>query len=152
VQTTDEGDQSQLSPAPTRLLFVCQSHTVLSPMAEALARRAYRRLNIYVHSAGLQRGAAKLSAVTALSEIGIGLDRTAVTGVQDVELSSFDLLVTLGVPRLGHHAQQMSLGWDDPVLLQIDGRSPLGRVRLARDGLLQRIRALGAILSTTNRA
>jgi hypothetical protein len=152
VPSADDGDQTRLSPAPTRLLFVCQSHAVLSPMAEGLARHAYRRLNIYVHSAGLQRGGAKTSAVTALSEIGIGLDREVVTGVQDVELGSFDLLVALGIPRLGHHMQQMTLCWDDPVLLEIDARSPMRRVRLARDGLLQRIRALGAILSTTNRA
>ena len=90
--------------------------------------------------------------MTALSEIGIGLDPEVVTGVQDVELSSFDLLVALGIPKLGQNAQQMTLCWDDPVLLHVDGGSPLARVRLARDGLLQRIRALGSVLSATNRA
>ena len=37
---TDDGEPARLAPAPTRLLFVCQSHAVLSPMAEALARHA----------------------------------------------------------------------------------------------------------------
>ena len=151
-QSTEDGDQTRLSPAPTRLLFVCQSHGVLSPMAEGLSRHAYRRLNIYVHSAGLERGRANPSAVAALSEIGIAIDGAVATGLQDVELGSFDLLVALGIPKLNPQAHQMTLCWDDPALLRIDADSPLKRVRVARDGLLQRIRALGAILSTTNRA
>ena len=152
AQPTEEGEPPRLSPAPTRLLFVCQTHGMLSPMAEGLARHAYRRLNIYVHSAGLQPGGADPCAVSILSEIGIGIDPAVATSVRDVELGSFDLLVSLAIPKLVHQAHQMTLCWEDPTFRAIDGAAPRAQVRLARDGLLQRIRALGAILSTTNRA
>lgn len=121
-------------------------------MAEGLARHAYQRLAIYVHSAGLLPGGADPRAVAALTEIGIGLDPAIATSVRDIELGQFDLLVSLGIPKLEHQAHQMTLRWDEPAFRALDGSASLVRVRLARDALLRRITTLGAILSTTNRA
>ena len=65
---SEEDEPPQLAPAPTRLIFVSRTHGLLSPMAAALARHAYRRLNISVQSAGLMSGGADPRAVLVLSE------------------------------------------------------------------------------------
>lgn len=112
-EPSEDDELPQLGPAPTRLIFVCQTHGLLSPMAEALARHAYRRLNIAVQSAGLTSGGADPRAVLVLSEIGIEIDADLTTCVGDVELGAFDLLVSLVIPKLDRQAHQMTLRWDD---------------------------------------
>lgn len=121
-------------------------------MAEALERHAYRRLNISVQSAGLTSGGADPRAVLVLSEIGIEIDADLTTSVGDVELGAFDLLVSLVIPKLNRQAHQVTLRWDDAAFATLDTSPSLRLIRAARELLLQRITALGAILSTTNRA
>ena len=44
------------TPRPrSKLLFVCRTHSVVSLMAEGLARAAFAQLDISAHSAGLSR-------------------------------------------------------------------------------------------------
>jgi hypothetical protein len=87
-----------------------------------------------------------------LSEIGIGINTVAKTSVADLALERFDLVISLGLPKLvvAHH--QMAISWMEPMLLESADAPDLVRTRRVRDALLPRIHALGAILSATNRA
>jgi len=149
---SDENEQRRLSSAPTRVLFVCQSHTLTGPMAEGLARHAFRALDIRVHSAGMRGGRPHPCAVSALFEIGIGINAAAATSVEDFALDRFDLVVSLGLPKLAVARHQMAISWMEPLLRERVRVPDLVRARRVRDALQQRIHALGAILSATNRA
>jgi protein-tyrosine-phosphatase len=148
----DGRGQRRLSSAPTRVLFVCQSHTLAGPMAEGLARHAFRALTIRVHSAGMRGGRPHACAVSALSEIGIGINAVATTSVEDLALERFDLVVSLGLPKLAVARHQMAMSWMEPMLRERVRAPDLVRARRVRDVLQQRVHALGAILWATNRA
>jgi protein-tyrosine-phosphatase len=149
---TGPSEQRRLSSAPTRVLFVCQSHTLAGPMAEGLARHAFRALAIRVHSAGVRGGRPHACAVAALSEIGIGINAVATTSVEDLALERFDLVVSLGLPKLEVARHQMAVSWMEPIWRERMRAPDLVRARCVRDALRQRVHALGAILSATNRA
>lgn len=135
-----------------RLLFVCRTHAVLSPMAEGLAEVAYKRLGIAVQSAGLSPRGIDPRTVTAMAEIGIDIGQTAPTPVRDLDLGSFDIVVSLGVHKLGLHPHQMAVARDIPEFTRVTDATALSRLRQVRDAISGRVRALGAILPATNRA
>lgn len=135
-----------------RLLFVCRTHAVLSPMAEGLAEVAYERLGIAVQSAGLWPRGIDPRTVTAMAEIGIDIGQTAPTAVRDLDLGSFDIVVSLGVHKLGLQPHQMAVAWDIPEFTRVTDATALSRLRQVRDAISGRVRALGAILTATNRA
>jgi arsenate reductase len=149
--TGDRGPDTRKSD-PVRLLFVCRSHAVLSPMAEGLARVAYERLAISVQSAGLSVDAVDPRAITAMAEVGVDISQTPATAVRDLDLGSFDLVVSLGIHKLGMQQRQMAVAWDVPEFTRVIESMAWPRLRQVRDALSVRVRALGAILTATNRA
>ena len=137
---------------PTRLLFVCRTHAVLSPMAEGLAREAYKLLDISVQSAGLSAVPVDGGAVEAMAEVGIDIGQTPPTNVRDLDLASFEIVVSLGVHKLGVEPSQMAIAWDIAEFTRVTDATARPRLRQVRDALSVRVRALGAILTATNRA
>lgn len=137
---------------PVRLLFVCRTHAVLSPMAEGLAREAYKQLNIAVQSAGLSASPVDGRAVAAMAEVGIDIGQTPATNVRDLDLGSFEIVVSLGVHKLGVAHGQMALAWDIAEFTRVTDATARLRLRQVRDALSVRVRALGAILTATSRA
>jgi protein-tyrosine-phosphatase len=137
---------------PIRLLFVCRTHAVLGPMAEGLARDAYKRLNISVQSAGLSAIPVDRRAVEAMAEVGIDIGQTPATNVRDLDLGSFEIVVSLGVHKLGLEHGKMAVAWDIPEFTRVTEATGRLRLRQVRDALSARVRALGAILTATNRA
>jgi protein-tyrosine-phosphatase len=137
---------------PIRLLFVCRTHAVLSPMAEGLAREAYKQLNISVESAGLSAIPVDWRAVEAMAEVGIDIGQTPATNVRHLDLASFEIVVSLGVHKLGVEHGQMAVAWDIPEFTRVTEATARARLRQVRDALSVRVRALGAILTATNRA
>ena len=137
---------------PIRLLFVCRTHAVLSPMAEGLARDAYRLLNIAVRSAGLSPVGVDPRAVAAMAELDVDIAATPPTAVRDLVLGSFEIVVSLGVHKLGVDHHQMAVAWDVPEFTRVTEASAGLRLRQVRDALSVRVRALGAILTATSRA
>lgn len=137
---------------PIKILFVCRTHAVLSPMAEGLAAAAYERLDIAVRSAGLSARGVDPRAVAAMAEIGLDISQISATEVRDLDLGSFDIVVSLGVHKLGLHAHQMAVAWDITEFTRVTEATALSRLKQVRDAISVRVRALGAILTATNRA
>lgn len=146
------GRGSAPPPAPTSLLFVCRTHAVLSPMAEGLARSAYERFNISVRSAGLTVGPIDFRAVAVMAEIGVDIGETPVTSIRDLDLAAFDIVVSLGIHKLGLGRDQVAVAWDVPEFTRVTEQTAAPRLREVRDALSARVRALGAILTAANRA
>lgn len=145
-------DRAFRPAAKINLLFVCRAHTALAPMAAGLARAAYGHPDICVESAGLTPGTVDPRAIAAMAEIDIDISQTASTSVRDLKLETVEIVVSLGVHKLGVNRSQMALSWDVPEFEPATDRPALPALREIRDGLATRIRALGAILTSAGRA
>src|SRR5262245_5540530 len=94
---------SERSSRPHAVLFACGMNAVRSPMAASLLREMFGR-NVYVGSAGVQKGELDPFAVAAMQEIGIDISRhkpITFEELEDLEGLNFDLIVTLSPPA--HH-------------------------------------------------
>lgn len=121
-------------------------------MAEGLARAAYERLDIGVQSAGLTGGPVDRRAVAAMAELGIDIGRTPASSVRDLDLGSFEIVVSVGIHKLALEGRQLAIAWDIPEFTRVTERTALPRLRAVRDALSVRVRALGAVLTATSRA
>lgn len=145
-------DSEPKKAAPFKLLFVCRTHAVLSPIAEGLAGVAYQRLDIAVQSAGLSPVNVDPRAVAVMQEIGIDISATRSTSVRDLDLSAFDIVVSLGVHKLGLQPRQISVRWDVPEYTRVTNTTAWSRLQELRATIDVRVQALGAILTATSRA
>ena len=134
---------------PQAVLFACSMNSVRSPMAEGIAKHLFGR-EIYFASAGVRHGELDGFAVTAMDEIGIDMSRHKPHTFEDLEDSSFDLIITLS-PEAHHRALEFTrtmavdvVYWPtiDPTAVQGSRESMLEAYRGVRDGLQTRIKAL----------
>ncbi|MGA9823728.1 MAG: arsenate reductase ArsC [Methylocystis sp.] len=147
---------AQVQPAPVEtprvrphsVLFACTLNTVRSPMAEALARHYFGR-EIYFASAGLKHGEPDGFAMAAMEEIGIDITRHKPRTFEDLEDSSFDVIVTLS-PEAHHRAMEFTramavevIYWPtpDPTATRGSRETMLDAYRAVRDRLAARIKA-----------
>ncbi len=79
---------------PSSVLFACSQNSVRSPMAEAMAKRLYGQSS-YIDSAGVRAMEVDGFAAAVLDEIGIDVHRHHAKTFDDVDPSSFELIVTL---------------------------------------------------------
>jgi protein-tyrosine-phosphatase len=91
---------------PGAVLFACTLNSVRSPMAAALMRHLYGRF-VYIDSVGARPGDLDPFAVEAMEELGIEIGRHKPKSFEDLEDSSFDLIVTLS-PEAHHKAMEMT--------------------------------------------
>lgn len=91
---------------PGAVLFACTLNAVRSPMAAALMRHLYGRF-VYIDSVGARPGEVDPFAVEAMEEIGIEIGRHRPKSFEDLEDTSFDLIVTLS-PEAHHKAMEMT--------------------------------------------
>jgi protein-tyrosine-phosphatase len=149
---TMDWDEAPHSTAKINLLFVCRTHTALGPMAAGLARSAYSQLDIHVDSAGLAPGAVDPRAVAVMAEIDIDISRTPSASVDDLKLETFEIVVSLGIHKLGVNRNQIALSWDVSEFEAATDRPALPALREIRNGLATRIAVLGAVLTSAGRA
>lgn len=132
---------------PAAVLFSCSENAIRSPMAEALLKHLLGH-RIYVDSCGVRAGALDPFAVAVLEEIGIDRSMHRPKTFDDLEDSSFDLIVSLS-PEAQHSAVEMTRTmacdvefWNtfDPSLVEGSRETRLEAYRSVRDQLLQRIR------------
>ena len=132
---------------PQSILFCCTFNAVRSPMAEAIARYYYGR-EVYFASAGVKAGELDPFAVAAMDDIGIDIHKFKPHTFEDLEDSSFDLIVTLS-PEAHHKALELILkllvevvyrATVDQTSMQASGEQMLDAYRSVRDGLVQRIK------------
>jgi protein-tyrosine-phosphatase len=132
---------------PASLLFACSENSVRSPMAEALAKRLYGQA-VYVESVGVRAREVDGFVVAALDELGIDVHRHHAQTFEDVDPSSFDLIVTLS-PEAHHRALEFTRGtaaeveyWPlpDPSAVEGSRDAQLQAFREARDMIMTRLK------------
>ena len=131
---------------PGSVLFSCNFNAVRSPMAEAIAKHHFGK-QIYVDSAGVREGELDPFVVAVMEELGIDLSRHRPKTFDDLEDSSFDLVITL-TPEAQHKAVEMTRTmavdleyWPtmDPTATRGNRAAILDAYRQARDSLVKRI-------------
>jgi len=134
---------------PASLLFACSENSVRSPMAEALAKRLYGQAS-YIDSVGVRASMVDGMAAAALDELGIDVHRHHAKTFDDVDPSSFDVIVTLS-PEAHHQALEFTRGtaaeveyWPvmDPSVVEGSREMRLSAYRSTRDQILARLKAL----------
>jgi len=138
------------SSRPHAVLFACGMNSVRSPMAAGLLRQMFGK-NVYVGSAGVQKGELDPFAVAAMEEIGIDISRhkpITFEELDDLEGLNFDLIVTLSPPA-HHKALELTRTvaadveyWPmlDPAVTEGNREQRLNAYREVRDQLMARIR------------
>jgi protein-tyrosine-phosphatase len=133
---------------PASLLFACSENSVRSPIAAALAKRLYGQSS-YIDSAGVRASTVDGFAVQALDEIGIDVHHHHAKTFDDVDPSSFDVIVTLS-PEAHHQALEFTRGtaaeveyWPVPDPSVVEGTRDMRHdaYRRLRDMILMRLKA-----------
>jgi len=133
---------------PAAVLFACSENAIRSPMAEALLKHLLGH-RVYVDSCGVRAGALDPFVLAVLEEIGIDRSMHRPKTFDDLEDSSFDLIVSLS-PEAQHSAVEMTRTmacdvefWNtfDPSLVEGSRETRLQAYREVRDQLLERIKA-----------
>jgi protein-tyrosine-phosphatase len=117
-------------------------------MAEALLKH-HRGTRVYVDSVGVRAGEIDPFAVTVMDEIGIDISRHRAKAFDDLEDTSFDLVISLS-PEAQHSAVELTRTMDcvvefwpvfDPSPVEGSREVRLEAYREVRDHLLRRILA-----------
>lgn len=133
---------------PGSLLFACTYNSIRSPMAEALARRLYGQ-TAYIESVGVHRSDLDGFVAAVLDEIGIDSHGHRARTFDDVDASSFDLIVSLS-PEAHHSALESTRStatdveyWPIPDPSAVEGSREirLDAYRRVRDLILARLKA-----------
>ena len=135
------------SERPHAVLFACTMNAVRSPMAAALLRHLAGKA-IYVELVGVKAGMLDPLAVEAMDEIGIELAAHKPRRFEELEDTSFDLVVSLS-PEAQHRAVELARDratdieyWPtrDPSLADGSREAMLAAYREVRDSLATAIR------------
>ena len=133
--------------SPAAVLFCCSENSLRSPMAAALMRHLFGR-TIFSDSAGVRAKPVDPFAITVMDEIGIDITKHKPKTFEDLEDSSFDLIVSLS-PEAQHKAVDMTRTmacdveyWPtmDPSTLEGSRATVLDAYRAVRDQLMRRIK------------
>jgi protein-tyrosine-phosphatase len=136
-----------MSGLPGSVLFCCTYNSIRSPMAEGLLKQLHGT-RIFVDSVGVRAGEIDGFAIAVMDELGIDLTRHRSKTFDDLEDTSFDLIISLS-PEAQHKAVDMVRTmacevefWHtlDPSIYEGSRDERLEAYRQVRDGLLQRIR------------
>lgn len=132
---------------PGSVLFCCTMNSVRSPMAEGILKALYPK-QVFVDSAGVRKEKVDPLAVEVMDEIGLDIARHRSKNFEDLEDSSFDLIISLS-PEAQHTAVDMTRTmacdvefWNtfDPTIVEGTREQRLAAYREVRDFLNRRIR------------
>ncbi len=121
-------------------------NTIRSPMAEAMMKHFHGR-QVWVESVGVHKGEADAFAVAAMDEIGMDISRHHPRSFEELEDTSFDLVISLS-PEAQHHAVEMTRTmacevefWNtfDPSLVEGNRETRMEAYRRVRDELERHI-------------
>jgi protein-tyrosine-phosphatase len=131
---------------PSSVLFACTFNSIRSPMAEALMKHFHGR-HIFIDSAGVRSAEIDPFAVAVMDELGIDISRHRAKTFDDLEDTSFDLVVSLS-PEAQHKAVELTRTmacdvefWPmlDPTAVEGSRAEILDAYRELRDHLRRRI-------------
>lgn len=132
---------------PGSVLFCCTMNSVRSPMAEGILKALYPKL-VFVDSAGVRKEKVDPLAVEVMDEIGLDISKHRSKSFDDLEDSSFDLIISLS-PEAQHTAVDMTRTmacdvefWNtfDPTIVEGTREQRLAAYREVRDFLNKKIR------------
>jgi protein-tyrosine-phosphatase len=133
---------------PDSVLFSCTHNSVRSAMAEGLLKHLQGH-RLYVDSAGVREGEADGFMIAVMDELGIDMSRHRTKTFDELQDSSFDLIVSLS-PEAQHRAVEMTRTmacdvefWPtlDPTHVEGSREQILDAYRGVRDSLLERLKA-----------
>lgn len=136
-----------MADLPSAVLFACTMNSVRSPMAEGIMKYLHGK-RVYVDSAGARQGEIDGFAIAVMDEIGIDLTKHKAKTFDQLEDSSFDLVITLS-PEAQHKAVEMTRVmacdvefWNtfDPTIVEGSREERLAAYRKVRDELMRRIK------------
>ena len=131
---------------PEAVLFACTHNSVRSPMGEALLKHLLGH-RIYVDSVGVRAGEIDPFVIEVMDELGIDVSRHRSKSFDNLEDTSFDLIVSLS-PEAQHKAVDLTRTmacdvefWNtfDPTLIEGSREARLQAYRGVRDQLKKRI-------------
>jgi protein-tyrosine-phosphatase len=132
---------------PSAVLFACTMNAIRSPMAESILKFLHGH-RIYVDSIGVRGGEIDGFAIAAMDEIGIDLAQHKYKTFDDLEDTSYDLIITLS-PEAQHKAMELTRVmacevkfWNtfDPSIVEGTREDRLAAFRQVRDQLMERIK------------
>jgi protein-tyrosine-phosphatase len=132
---------------PSAVLFACTQNVIRSPMAAAIMRHFYGH-KVYVASCGVKPGQADPFVTAVMDEMGIDMAKHRPQGFDDLEDSSFDVVISLS-PEAHHRALEMTRTmaieaeyWPtmDPSITAGSREQILDSYRDVRDMLIRKIR------------
>lgn len=136
-----------MAELPGSVLFCCTMNALRSPMAEGIFKLLHNR-RVFVDSVGVRAGELDPFAVAAMDEIGIDISRHRCKTFDNLEDTSFDLIISLS-PEAHHRALELTRTmacdvelWNtfDPSIVEGSREIRLDAYREVRDGLMRRIR------------
>ncbi|ASV86818.1 MULTISPECIES: low molecular weight phosphatase family protein [Ochrobactrum] len=139
-------EESEAAKRPTSVLFVCGKNSIRSPIAELLARKLLPP-NMYIASAGVQRGERDPFVDAVLNEEGLSLDARQPRGLEELADGYFDLIITL-TPLAHHTVLERMRGFSvdveywptpDPTLMTGSREQIMNAYRDVRDRLKRQI-------------
>jgi len=132
---------------PGAVLFACTMNSIRSPMAEAILKHFHGR-DIFVDSVGVRDHELDGFAIAVMEEIGIDISSHTAKTFDDLEDSSFDLVISLS-PEAQHKAVDLTryMACDvefwhtfDPSVVDGSREERLAAYRQVRDELIERIK------------
>lgn len=134
-----------------RILFLCVANSARSQMAEGLAR-ALLGQRAEILSAGSQPSSVNPHAIAAMAEIGIDISSHRSKSVDEIDVISLDLVVTLCTdevcPVLPGRVRRLHWPIADPATKEpLPEEEMRARFRAAREQILGRIQVLAALTS-----
>jgi protein-tyrosine-phosphatase len=137
-----------MARSPSSVLFACTFNAIRSPMAAALMKHLHGR-HIYVDSVGVRAAEIDPFAVAVMDEIGIDIAKHQAKTFDELEDTSFDLVISLS-PEAQHSAVELTRTmacdvefWPmhDPTAVEGSREERLDAYRVVRDHLRKRILA-----------
>jgi len=122
-------------------------NSIRSPMAEGILKTMFPR-RVFTDSAGVRKSPIDPMAVEVMDEIGISIAKHRSKTFDELEDSSFDLIISLS-PEAHHRALEMTRTmacdvefWNtfDPSIVEGSRDQRLDAYRDVRDGLRKRLR------------
>jgi len=99
-------DPVESLPNPSSVLFACRMNSIRSPMAAGILRYLAGK-RIYVRSAGVRPGEPDQFAIKVMEEIGIDISGHIPRTVDDLNDTSFDLIISLA-PEAHHRTLEFT--------------------------------------------
>ncbi|MCB1378176.1 MAG: low molecular weight phosphatase family protein [Alphaproteobacteria bacterium] len=132
---------------PSAVLFACTQNVIRSVMAAAIMKHFYGH-RVYVASCGVRPGQPDPFVAAVMDEMGINIGKHRPQGFDDLEDSSFDMVISLS-PEAHHRALELTRTmaieaeyWPtmDPSITAGSREQILDSYRDVRDNLTRKIR------------